>query len=217
MPDGLIRHRIFDELREDILSCGLRPGAEVSESELARKYGVSKSPIRDALQKLEFEGLVEIAPRQGHRVVPISISDARDILELRETLEAAAVRKIASQASEPDLTSLDRFREADWNNPKAFAKYNHDFHTRLGELSGNARQSDLMRSLMENYERMCIVSLRSRSQEEKAMAAAFSEHVAIIDALQARDGRTAARLSTWHIRKSHAQIMRGLENPAVVT
>lgn len=216
MAAGLIRHRIFDELREDILSCDLRPGAEVSEIALARKYGVSKTPIRDALQKLEFEGLVEIAPRQGHRVIPISITDARDILELREILETAAVRKIARDASDADLADLGRFRVGDQSDPKAFARYNRKFHAELARMAGNARQTDLMRNLMDNYERLCIVSLSARKQEAKAMAAAHAEHIAIIDALQARDGRTAARLSAKHIRKSHVQIMRGLENPEVV-
>lgn len=216
MSAGLKRHRIFEGLREDIMSCDLRPGAEVRESELAEKYGVSKSPIRDALQKLELEGLVEILPRQGHRVAPISISDAQDILELREVLEVAAVRKIAAQVSDEDLQTLNSFRVADVTSLKNFVRYNRDFHAAICQLAGNARQSDLMRILMDNYERLCIVSLSARKKETAAMSASLQEHNAIIDALQARDGRKAARLSTKHIRKSHGQIMRGLESRPVV-
>ena len=122
MTRGLKRHRIFDELREDIMSCDLQPGVEIRESELARRYGVSKSPIRDALQKLEFEGLVEIVPRQGHRVLPISVRDAHDILELRETLESAAVRKIATDAKASDLEKLNAFRAANVTTLKGFAR-----------------------------------------------------------------------------------------------
>ena len=99
MSSDLMRDRIFEELREDIMSCDLQPGEELREVALAKKYGVSKSPIRDALQRLEFEGLIEIAPRQGHRIAPISISDAHDILDLREILETAVARRIASDAS----------------------------------------------------------------------------------------------------------------------
>lgn len=216
MQAGLIRHRIFDELREGIMSCDLQPGAELREVELARKYGVSKSPIRDALQKLEFEGLVEIAPRQGHRVVPISINDAHDILDLRETLEAAAVRKIAAAASDADLAALDRFRETDMSSLKRFAGYNREFHAAIARIAGNNRQAAIMLSLMENYERLCIVSLSARHQEAAAMSSALEDHNRIIDALQARDGRAAARLSARHIRKSQGQVMRGLNSRAIV-
>ena len=87
------------QIRQDILSCGLPPGAELREAELAEQYDVSKSPVRDALQRLQFEGLVETEPRRGHRVTPISVSDARDILEMRETLEVAAAKRMIRDAS----------------------------------------------------------------------------------------------------------------------
>lgn len=216
MPDGLIRHRIFDELRDDIMSCTLQPGSELRESELAQRYGVSKSPIRDALQKLEFEGLVQIVPRQGHRVLPISISDAQDILDLRETLEKAAVKRIAAEATDQELETLNEYRTADVTRMRAFAEYNRSFHAEISRLAGNARQSVVMRSLMDNYERLCIVSLSSRHKEAEAMEAALAQHIAIIDALQDRDGRSAARLSAKHIRKSQSQILRGLNSRPVV-
>ena len=73
-----------------------------------------------------------------------------------------------------------------------------------------------MQRLMDNYERLCIVSLSSRRTEREAMAAALQDHIEIINALQGRDGRKVARLSAKHIRKSHAQIMRGLESRPIV-
>lgn len=217
MSANLMRHRIFEELREDIMSCDLQPGEELREVALAEKYGVSKSPIRDALQRLEFEGLVEIAPRQGHRIVPISISDAEDILDLRETLETAATRRIAAHASDEDLATLDEFRTTDVSSLRNFARYNRDFHAKINAMAGNRRHAATMRSLMDNYERLCIVSLSSRRQEAKDMQAALDDHNKIIDALQARNGRTAARLCAKHIRKSHVQVMRGLKARTVVS
>ena len=211
-----MRHRIFDEIREDILSCGLPPGAELREGELARRYGVSKSPIRDALQKLEYEGLVEIAPRQGHRIVPLSVGDASDIIEMRELLEVAAVRKVARAASEADLAALDAYREADTGSLRAFARYNRAFHAEICRLTGNGRQAAAMGSLMDNYERLCILSLSARHREAEAIGTALADHIAIIDALQARDGRAAARISVRHLRRSHGEIMRALANRPVV-
>ncbi|WP_299752672.1 GntR family transcriptional regulator [uncultured Boseongicola sp.] len=216
MSSDLMRHRIFEELREDIMSCDLQPGEELREVALAEKYGVSKSPIRDALQRLEFEGLIEIAPRQGHRIAPISISDAHDILDLREILETAMARRIAADASIENLAALDDFRTADLSSLPEFARYNRNFHAKINELSGNRRHADTMRSLMDNYERLCIVSLSSRHQEANAMQSALDDHNKIIDALQSRDGRAAARLCAKHIRKSHVQVMRGLKNRPVI-
>ena len=216
MSVDLIRHRIFDVLRRDIISCGLQPGTELREIALAEKYGVSKSPVRDALQRLEFEGLVEIAPRQGHRITPISIADARDILNLRETLESAAARRIADDASNADLTALDSLRTTDVTSLQKFAQYNKIFHSKINELSGNQRHSDVMRNLMDNYERLCIVSLSSVHQESKAMSEALDDHNKIIDALQSRNGRLAAGLAAKHIRKSLSQVLRGLSNRPIV-
>lgn len=216
MTAQLIRHRVFEELRADIMSCALQPGEEVRESELAERYGVSKSPIRDALQKLEMEGLVEIAARRGHRVSRISIADARDILDLRIILEAAAVRRIATNADDRQLQALDRFREANFHSVQEFAQYNRAFHHHLSDLSGNARLSDTMKSLMENYDRLCVVSLSARRTEAEAMQTALADHNGIIDALQARNGAAAARLSGRHVDQSRTHVLKGLNRRPVV-
>ena len=113
---SLVRNKVFHLVRGEILSCTLAPGEELREGELAKRYGVSKSPVRDAMQKLEFEGLIEIEPRRGHRVKPISVSDAEDILELRTILETGVVRKIIASASDDDVAVLDRFRTADMSS-----------------------------------------------------------------------------------------------------
>ena len=216
MGHGLIRQKIFTELRRDILSCTLRPGEEIREIELANRFGVSKSPIRDALQRLEFEGLIEIVPRQGHRIAPISVSDAEDMLNLREILEAGAIRNIAANASDKTLADLDRFRSVDTGDLAGFAEYNRHFHLHISEISGNRRLADSMRSLMENYDRLCIVSLTSTLSEAGGMDDALGDHNAIIDALQAGTTAASVRASGRHIRKSHSQVMRGLRQRPVV-
>lgn len=216
MNSGLIRHRVFEELRQDILTCGLKPGEELREVELAKRYGVSKSPIRDALQKLEFEGLIEIEPRRGHRVAPIAVGDAEDILEMRAVLEAAALRKIAAEGTEKQLDALDRFREADTGSMTAFARYNREFHSTIARMSGNQRLAESAQKLMENYDRLCLVSLGPEMDGEDRPAMALADHVAIIDALQERNAASAVRSSTRHIRRSRAQIMRKLDSRPIV-
>lgn len=216
MSDNLIRHRIYEQLRADILSCVLSPGLEFREGELAEKFGVSKSPIRDALQRLELEGLIEIAPRRGHRVAPISIADAEDILNLREILEAGALRTIVSQASDEELSALDRLREQDTSDIEAFTLYNREFHLELCRASGNRRLASSMEGLMENYDRLCIVSLTAGRDKAESMSEALADHNTIIDALQARNAAAAVRASARHVRKSRDRVLRGLENRAIV-
>ena len=211
---NLARNIVFEMVRGDILACRLMPGEELREAELAQRYGVSKSPVRDAMRKLEAEGLIEIEPRRGHRVRPVSVGDAEDILELRVILETSAIRKIARTASAAELTSLDRFRAPDTSSIESFAIYNRDFHSTLGQMSGNRRLAEEMRRLMEMYDRLCMVSLankRGGSFEEP-----LADHVAIIDALQRRDATAAARRLEKHVGRSRASLMRGLGQRPII-
>jgi GntR family transcriptional regulator, rspAB operon transcriptional repressor len=212
---SLVRNKIFDMVRGEILSCTLMPGEELREGELAKRYGVSKSPVRDAMQKLEFEGLVEIEPRRGHRVKPISVSDAEDILELRVILETGVVRKIISSASDDIVAGLDRFRSADIGSIPGFAAYNREFHHALSVMSGNNRLAEETRRVMEIYDRLCVVSLREQ-RGEGGFAEPLADHVAIIDAIQARNAALAARVVAKHVGKSRAAIMRGLGRRPIV-
>ena len=90
---GLMRDGVYEQIRADILSCALVPGSAVYENELAQRYSVSKSPVRDALLRLQEHGLVEVLPRKGYRIRPISIADAHDLYEMRVLLEKASVRR----------------------------------------------------------------------------------------------------------------------------
>lgn len=216
MSTRLIRHEVYDKLRNDILSCSLLPGEEFREGELVEKFGVSKSPIRDALQRLELEGLVEITPRRGHRVAPISIADAEDMLDMREILEAGALRLAIDRAKTADLKALDEFRTADTEDLAAFADYNRRFHMTLCKVSQNKRIATSMAQLMENYDRLCIVSLTSTRDQEGGMEEALADHNVIVEALQTRNITAAVRASAKHTKKSRTKIMRGLENRPVV-
>jgi DNA-binding GntR family transcriptional regulator len=211
---SLERIRVYASVRTDILSCSLMPGAELREAELAERYGVSKSPVRDAMQKLEYEGLVEIAPRRGHRVRPVSVRDAEDILDLRLILETAIVRRIADNADAVTLRRLDGFRTADMSSIAAFTAYNRGFHHGLSQMSGNRRLAEEMKRTMELYDRLCVISLSTL--QHGCFDGPLADHVAIVDALQARNGADAARVIRRHVTKSRGQILKGLQNRPVV-
>lgn len=211
---NLARNRVFQEMRRDILSCRLAPGMELREQDLAQRFGTSKSPVRDAMQKLEREGLVEIAPRQGHRVAPVSMADASDLIDLRQVLEAAAIRLAAERASTAELDALDRFRSGDTSSMRGFADYNRAFHSELARLSGNARIASELARLMEGYERMCVLSLSNPAGADWWVRP-LADHCEIIDALQARDATQAQLWSRRHAARSEAAILRGLRRRSV--
>ncbi|MGV6871327.1 GntR family transcriptional regulator [Pseudochelatococcus sp. B33] len=212
---SLIRNQVFERIRRDILSCALMPGVELREADLAKRFGVSKSPVRDAMQKLEFEGLVEIEPRRGHRVRPISLKDAEDILDLRLILDMGVVRLIVDNCSDQELSELDRFRTADMSSKTAFAAYNYEFHTFLALMTKNRRLTEECRRVMAFYDRLCIISL-SALTNGTGFEGPLADHIAIIDALQARKAGLASTLLRRHIGRSRTQIMRALENRPVV-
>ena len=194
----LLRESVYAQLRADILRCALAPGADIRETELALRFQVSKSPVRDALMRLEREGLVITMPRQGYRVAPISLSDVQDMFHLRAALERACMARIVAQASDGQLASLDRFRCFDANAwPGGFLAYNRAFHHGLAELATNIRLRDQLGGLIDEMERVVLVSVNNIKKGDTASLVA--EHGGMIDALQARKIRRAERLAEHHI------------------
>ena len=103
---GLIRDNVYDKIRADILTCVFAPGVQLQENDLAERYAVSKSPVRDALLRLQEQGLIEVLPRKGYRVRPISVSDARELYEVRIMLEKACAKRAIETARCPLSTSV---------------------------------------------------------------------------------------------------------------
>ena len=194
----LLRETVYEQLRADMISCKLAPGAELREAELAARFDMSKSPVRDALMRLESEGLVITLPRQGYRVAPVSLTDVLDMFHLRAALERACMGRIVLQASDEQLRELDAFRHFDavaWDG--GFIAFNRAFHRRIAELGGNARMRDQLIDLIDLLERAVQVSVASMKQGDPQVL--VNEHVEIIDALQARAVKKAQRLAEQHI------------------
>src|SRR2546430_7693114 len=190
-PRALLRVDIYQKLREEILACELPPGADLREQSLAARFSVSKSPVRDALLRLERERLVTISPRQGYRVAPVSVADARDLFRLRSVLEAASVMEGARAAPDEDLQALDRFRSFREKSQRGgFLAYNREFHCALARLSGNERMTTTACELIDQMHRLIRVSVDNVERREPNRL--VLEHVRIIEALQRREGPPAA-------------------------
>ena len=211
----LIRDGVYEHIRADILSCVLLPGARIFENDLAKRYDVSKSPVRDALLRLQEQGLIEVLPRKGYLIRPISKSDAYDLYEMRLLLEKSSLRRACNEASDEDLASLDKFRAVDNGDLVHWVMYNRNFHRRITELSGNSRMARITAEVIDQFDRLTFVGVSSAPSEttsEKSVA----EHVEIIDALQARDRSKVTKLITKHITKSQKRLFSVLGHQLIV-
>jgi GntR family transcriptional regulator, rspAB operon transcriptional repressor len=212
----LRREKVYHSLRRDILDCALPPGTELHEPELAERFAISKSPIRDALLRLEAERLVVIRPRKGYKVAPVSLSDARDLFEFRALIEQACVMNAVESATESALEALDRFRFSDTaGEPSEFIVYNRGFHLAIAKLCDNRRIARTGVSLIEQFDRLVILSVKKLAKED--VPALIAEHCEIIDALQARAGKRAARLVSAHIGRARRRVLSALSQAAIVS
>lgn len=210
---------IYERLHADILSCEMPPGTQFRERQIAERFNVSKSPVRDALIKLQEQNLVQVIPRKGYRVTRISLTDARDLYEMRLILEREAIVRLIEQGSDDDLAELDAFRTISNKEVDHWIQYNRSFHTRLALLCGNQRLARSGREVIEQFDRLTRVSVRNSMRPDPLSAAVLDarmeEHRAIIDAIQSRDKRKAVSLSRDHIEGSRKRLMSVLESASI--
>jgi DNA-binding GntR family transcriptional regulator len=210
----LLRDTVYAQLRADMISCKLAPGTEIREAELAARFAVSKSPVRDALMRLEREGLVITLPRQGYRVAPVSLSDVLDMFHLRAALERACMERIVLHASDEQLKTLDQFRHfvaAQWDG--GFVAFNRAFHRRIADLGGNARMRDQLNDLIDQMERAVQVSVASVRKGDPQVL--VNQHIEIIDALQARALKRAQRLAEQHNAEAGKRVSKAISKSLV--
>src|SRR6201747_1141680 len=209
----LLRDNVYDSLRSDILTCRIAPGDDMREQDLAERYAVSRQPVRGACLRVQGEHLVTVQPRQGYRVNPISLADARDLLRFRLALEPACVAEAIENASDDVLKALDKYRRFSGNH-EDFIAYNRAFHSALAHASGNRRMAAALCDLIGQADRLVRVSVANvRGHDPKQLVA---EHVALIDAMQHRDSRGAARIIKAHIAQTEKRGLPALQRNAVI-
>jgi GntR family transcriptional regulator, rspAB operon transcriptional repressor len=207
----LLRDSVYRMLRRAILMCEFCPGQELREQTLAEKYGVSRSPIRDSLLRLEQEKLVTVLPRQGYRVNPIRARDVEELFTLRLIISPACAAE-AARADDAAMRELDRFRVIADNicDEMNFIEYNKALHCVIGDLTGNSRLAEVESNLVDEFDRLVVVCLHAYP---KVWTPSFvTEHTAIIDAIQGHDGVSAARLAYDHIAGGQKRVAAALHS-----
>ena len=203
-----LRDVVFNTLRKAILTGQLRPGERLMEVHLANKLGVSRTPIREAIRKLELEGLVIMIPRRGAEVAQITEKSLKDVLEVRRTLDVLSVELACERISEEEKEQLkaacDEFEQATkGKDASVIAKADVRLHDIIVDATGNQRLKQLVNNLSEQMYRYRFVYIKDESQHEKLIA----EHREIYEGILAGDKQRAAKAAGIHIDNQEKSII----------
>jgi DNA-binding GntR family transcriptional regulator len=193
--------KVHAHLRDEILANRLPPGTVLSEVPLAASLGVSRGPVREALGRLAAEGLVTVRPRRGAVVSALSHDEFLEAYQVREALEALAIRLAVPLLTDEDLAHLDHLVErqaeaVEGDRIDEFFALNAEFHALFVQVSGNSRLQDMYRQLIGHMGRYLMRSLALRGTVRRSL----DEHRAIARACRARDPDQAEQLLRDHIR-----------------
>ena len=207
---GKVSHseRIYGDLTSRISRCEIEPGQMVFESELAEEYGVSKTPVREALHRLVNEGLVEKYARVGYMVTKIGIKDVLDGYRLRSLLEGEAAALAAENISARKLASLEGLlEEIKTSRGDDLMTANRTFHLTIAKASGNDRLARMIRILFDDLHRLFMFDPHLQFWSEEGIEA----EARILQALRTRKPDVARKAMHEHIQAGVSRIMRLLD------
>ena len=197
-----LRDVVFNTLRQAILTGELKPGERLMEIHLAERLGVSRTPIREAIRKLELEGLVTMVPRRGAEVAQITEKSMNDVLEVRRAVDALCVELACERISKEEIEALEKacdqfaqtVRDKD-KDVKKIAQADVALHDIIVQATGNQRLIQLVNTLSEQMYRYRFEYLKDFSQHEKLV----EEHRIIYEAIVKKDRETACEAAKTHI------------------
>jgi DNA-binding GntR family transcriptional regulator len=203
--------RAYDLIRAEVISCNIRPGETVIQRELASRYNLGLTPVREALHRLAQDGYLTPVPRLGYMVNTITVRDLREQYELREILEVAAARWAAVRATAEHLAAIEveaqwTYRYGDRSSYAHFLGHNTRFHQMIATASGNSKLADAVARVLDEQLRIFHLGLDLRD----AASEMREEHTALTRALLDRDPDCAERLIVAQVRRSRERIEEAL-------
>ena len=199
----------YEQIRQRILDNVWPPGHRALEQEVALALGMSRTPVREAIARLRNEGLVEVIPRHGLRVLPMSPNDMREVYQILTALECMAAELLARrQPSEAELKPLvaatkamDKALKAD--DLDAWAAADERFHAHFLELAGNRQLQATVMNYWDRAHRARMFTLRLRPKPVNST----KEHMQMVDSLRAGDAEGAARVTRAHRTRATAELI----------
>ena len=206
-----LRDVVFNTLRQSILTGELKPGERLMEIHLADKLGVSRTPIREAIRKLELEGLVTMIPRRGAEVAQITEKNLKDVLEVRRALDALTVELACERITEEELEQLAEARDhfvkmIKTKNANKIAQADVAFHDIILIASRNDRLIQMLANLSQQMYRYRLEYVKDDAHYENLI----EEHSMIYDAISRRDKKGGAEAIITHIDNQEKSIIRSI-------
>lgn len=206
-----LRDVVFKALRDAIVKGDLKPGERLMEIQLANKMGVSRTPVREAIRKLELEGLVLMTPRRGAEVAGITEKDMVDVLEVRKAMERLAVELACDKITDEEIEKLKEEialqKLAIKNNDlQEIVRLDVEFHDRLYGSTGNKRLIQMLNNLREHIYRYRIAYIKDVTQRNLLI----DEHTLIIESIINRDKISAMKAIEKHIDNQELFILESL-------
>ena len=206
-----LRDVVFNALRQAILKGELEPGERLMEIQLAERLGVSRTPIREAIRKLELEGLVLMIPRKGAEVAEISEKSLREVLEVRRSLEELAIELACQRITPEELTALEeaenRFaRAVEDGEVMAIAESDENYHELIYQATANDRLVQILNNLREQMYRYRLEYIKDEDRRQILVV----EHEHILRAVRRRDIADAKSAVREHIDNQQLTITKNL-------
>lgn len=214
---GVERRSLAEEayaaIKAEIVTNRLPPGAQRLEEELAIQLGMSRTPVREAIIRLEREGLVDIVPRRGVRVRPLTKRDVREITEVLTCLETQAAERLAGRRLAPHeiarleqaIADMDAALEAD--DTDAWAQADYGFHRSLIELCGNRHLEEIGLNFLDKAHRFRLLTMPYRARPVYSNV----NHAAVVEAIRRGDAQTAVDIHRAHKRRWARELSEILE------
>jgi DNA-binding GntR family transcriptional regulator len=212
-----LRDVVFNTLRQEILTGKLKPGERLMEIHLANKLGVSRTPIREAIRKLELEGLVVMIPRRGAEVAQITLKSLEDVMEVRRALDVLAIELACERMSNDDLEKLhvacENFNVAvKTKDTRKIAEADVEFHDIIVASTGNSRLIQLVNNLSEQMYRYRFEYLKDDTTHDTLK----KEHLEMYLSIVRKDKETAAKTVKKHIDNQEQAIIKQLKLDKIV-
>jgi DNA-binding GntR family transcriptional regulator len=203
-----LQDKVYDHLKLAILSGEVQPGERLVETRLAESLGVSRIPVREAIRKLERDGLVVVFPRRGIYASSLSPKDVDDVYAVRAVLEGLAARLAAAHRTDDHLARLDAIvatmkAQADRGDSAGLFATGRQFHEVVLEASANAKLVSLMELMRSQVERIRKLRMRVSHRTHDV----YREYVAILDAIRRGDGATAEAEMRAHVERPRAELL----------
>lgn len=204
--------RIYAVLKHRILTCSMRPGEKIVEAALCQEMQVSRTPLREAFNRLSLEGLIEMRPYRGFAVAPVTVAGYKELCEFRRIIESGSAGLAAERATPEAIERLlavaeTRYTPGDKDTYSGYLRANSAFHLELVRAARNTQMESVVMSALDRHQRPLYLGLDAGVDA----AASTAEHFAIVEAVRRGDAALASELMSRHIGKAENRIAKALE------